>query len=98
MRGKPNITSHKWGTKEQMIGVAPGGRVFVYKDRLYRFVQNTNRSAGDSLDVYEVTTLSTDYKLQEVLVPEFRQNFRGHENIDVWNSGRYFFFLFIYCN
>lgn len=62
---------------QHVSGLRPGGSVFVYQNRLFRFVQNSERSYGDSLDLYEITVLTKTERLQERLVPEFRQYFRG---------------------
>ncbi len=73
---------HKTGPlRRNLIGVRTGGMAFVYNDKLYRMVQNSARSYGDSLDMYEVVSISKDKPLWEVLVPEFRANMRLPENI-----------------
>lgn len=74
---------------QHVSGLRPGGSVFVHQDRLFRFVQNSGSSYGDSLDLYEITLISKTQPLKEKLVPEFRQRFRGVESVGMWNSVRY---------
>jgi hypothetical protein len=77
--------------------VRPGGSVFVHENRLYRFVQNSLSSYGDSVDLYEITSISKNQPLREKLVPEFRSYFRstegavggGGSSVGLWNHVRY---------
>jgi hypothetical protein len=84
--GGPNITTpHRRGRN----GVRPGGHMFIQNNRLYRMVQNSLHYYGDSMDLYEITTLSTTQLLNDTLVPEFRQSFRSLRNVESWSLFRY---------
>lgn len=81
-----NVTTpHRRGRN----GVRPGGHLFIENNRLYRMVQNSQVLYGDSMDLYEITHLSTTDILEDVLVEEFRGSFRNEINTQSWNNLRY---------
>lgn len=81
------IIPHKTGS----VGVRPGGHMFIDErtKKLYRVVQNTASLYGDSLDLYEITSLTIDKPLEEKLIPEFQANIRKESNIEEWNKMRF---------
>jgi hypothetical protein len=84
--GGENVTTpHRRGRN----GVRPGGHMFVHDNHLYRMVQNSQHLYGDSMDLYQITTLSTTDLLQDSLIKEFRESFRSQRNIESWSEMRY---------
>ena len=75
--------------KKGVVGVRPGGRMFVEDGRLYRMAQDSRRMYGDGMHLYEVTSLTVDQPLQEVPVMAFEENFRAPHNVESWNSARF---------
>ena len=75
--------------KKGVVGVRPGGRMFVEDGRLYRMAQDSRRMYGDGMHLYEVTSLTVDQPLQEVPVMAFEENFRALHNVESWNFARF---------
>lgn len=71
------------------LGVRPGGHMFVHEGKLYRMVQNSLHLYGDSMDLYHITHLSVNEKLEDVILPEFQKSFRTPRNIENWSDQRY---------
>jgi len=81
--GGKNIQKyHKTGLlRRNSIGTRSGGRPFIYNNTLYRVVQNSEYKYGDSIDIYEVISLSKDHIYKDKLVKSFRDQLRRDDNI-----------------
>ncbi len=80
---------HKHGDVRTLTEIRNGGKSFTYKGSAYRVVQHTKHAYGDSMDVYNMTTLSKTDMLQEIRVDVFRKNLRSYGSVQEWNSFRY---------
>jgi hypothetical protein len=84
--GGENVTEpHYSGSKF----VRPGGRMFVDAGKLYRIAQDSAKHYGDDLNMFEITKLTIDGKMEDKLIPSFRESLRSKDNVEEWNRNRY---------
>ena len=82
-------TPHKSGLLRKHSGIRSGGRPFVQDGKLFRVVQDSINAYGDSMDLYRVVNLTIDAPILQVVVTEFKENFRKPGHIERWNHARY---------
>tara|TARA_Y100001978_G_C23692485_1_gene435608 strand:- start:1071 stop:2696 length:1626 start_codon:yes stop_codon:yes gene_type:complete len=64
-------------------GGRSGGRIFVFKNKLYRFGQDYSAEYGNGLILFEIKTLNKEFYLEEKISQyKFKENLKGPHTID----------------
>ena len=63
--------------------------MFVDAGKLYRIAQDSAKHYGDDLNMFEITKLTIDGKMEDKLIPSFRESLRSKDNVGEWNRNRY---------